>query len=463
MMSRFSQWTATSAPAISRYLVRPVVATTGLTSQSSARAVPSDRGLAGLTREPDSNLRKSTHWRLLVGCLMLQLAACAGFAQESSDRPRARDLGIAPGVFLPGPHNAITDVPGVRVGHFTLIDGEDIRTGATAIVPHGGNIFQDKVPAAVVVGNGFGKLIGSTQVNELGQLETPIILTNTLNVWEAAAALADFTLALPGNEDVRSVNPVVGETNDGWLNNIRQRPLRREHFLRALRTAKGGVVEEGSVGAGTGTRAFGFNGEIKAGIGTASRRDEKDRGGYTVGVLVQSNFGGILTMDGVPVGRELGSHAYEDVPGAYDTSDPPQPADGSCMIVVATDAPLDARQLKRLAWRTFAGMARTGAAFQGGSGDYAIAFSVAESVRIPYRASATADSLTRAISLLPDNQISVLFQMVAEATEEAIYNSVLRSSTIRGYRGHESRALPIDQLETILEKYHHGERVTIGE
>ena len=398
--------------------------------------------------------------RCLVAFLLLQLAAAAGSAQGSADRPRARDLGIAPGVFLPGLHNAITDVPGVLVGHFTLIEGEDIRTGATAIVPHGGNVFQDKVPAAVVVGNGFGKLVGSTQVNELGQLETPIILTNTLNVWEAAAALADYTLALPGNEDVRSVNPVVGETNDGWLNNIRQRPLRREHFLQSLRSAKDGVVEEGSVGAGTGTRAFGFEGEIKAGIGTASRREEKDRGGYTVGVLVQSNFAGILTIDGVPVGRELGSYDYQDVPKAYDTSDTPG---GSCMIVVATDAPLDARQLKRLAWRAFAGMARAGATFHGGSGDYAIAFSVAESVRIPYRASASAGSLTRVISLVPDNQINVLFQMVAEATEEAIYNSVLRSATIRGYRGHESRALPIDQLETILEKYHHRERVTIGE
>jgi D-aminopeptidase len=369
-------------------------------------------------------------------------------------RPRARDLGIAPGVFLPGPLNAITDVPGVRVGHFTLIEGDDIRTGATAIIPHGGNIFQEKVPAAIVVGNGFGKLIGSTQINELGQFETPIILTNTLNVWEAAAALVDYTLALPGNEDVQSVNPVVGETNDGWLSNIRKRPLLREHFLQALRAAKDGTIEEGSVGAGTGTAAFGSEGEIKAGIGTASRRLPDQLGAYTVGVLVQSNFDGILTMDGVPVGKELGSYPYQDLAKAYET--PAKQGGNSCMIIVATDAPVDAWQLRRLAWRAFAGMARTGAIFHDGSGDYVIAFSTAESVRIAYRS----PEHTRTLTLLRDRRLRSLFQMVAEATEEAICNSVLRSTTVRGYQGHESCALPIDELERILKKYHRGTIVT---
>lgn len=389
----------------------------------------------------------------LIGLLVFGLAA--GTREPDKPRPRARDLGIAPGVFRPGPLNAITDVPGVRVGHFTLIKGDDIRTGATAIVPHPGNIFQEKVPAAIVVGNGFGKLIGSTQVNELGQLETPIILTNTLNVWEAAAALVDYTLALPGNEEVRSVNPVVGETNDGRLNNIRKRPLHREDFLEALRAATGGPVKEGSVGAGTGTGAFGWEGEIKAGIGTASRRmpEKIQAGGYTVGVLVQSNFAGILTIDGVPVGKELGTYDYMDTPKLYRT--PAKPDGGSCMIVVATDAPLDAWELRRLAWRAFAGMARTGATFQQGSGDYVIAFSVGESVRIPHRSFApTATPAT--VTLLRQESLGPLFQAVAEATEEAIYNSLLRATTVRGYQGHEDPALPIDELKRILKKYGRG-------
>ena len=379
--------------------------------------------------------------------LVLLLSCLAATAQEAT-RPRARELGIAPGVFAPGPLNAITDVPGVRVGHFTLNEGDDIRTGATAIVPHDGNLFQEKVPAAMVVGNGFGKLIGSTQVNELGQLETPIILTNTLNVWEAAAALAEYTLALPGNENVQSVNPVVGETNDGGLSNIRKRPLRREHFLAALGAAASGPVEEGSVGAGTGTGAFGW----KAGIGTASRQLVS---GYTVGVLVQSNFAGILTIDGVPVGKELGNYDYQDV-----DVNAVRPPSESCMIVVATDAPLDSRQLRRLAWRAFAGMARTGASFSSGSGDYAIAFSVAESVRIRLRSSAEqlSDPLwLMAATLLADPENSPLFQAVAEATEEAIYNSLLRATTVRGYQGHEARALDIPRLKEILKKYGRGE------
>ncbi|MGH9788639.1 MAG: P1 family peptidase, partial [Candidatus Acidiferrales bacterium] len=366
------------------------------------------------------------------------------FGQAPSEsRPRARDLGLAPGVFAPGPLNAITDVPGVRVGHFTLIEGDDIRTGATAIVPHAGNLFQEKVPAAIVVGNGFGKLVGSTQVAELGQLETPIILTNTLNVWEAAAALVESALAQPGNEEVHSVNPVVGETNDGRLNNIRSRPLRKEHFLQALQAATSGPVEEGSVGAGTGTVAFGF----KGGIGTASRRLPDAAGGYMVGVLVQTNYGGVLSIDGVPVGKERGGHAYSDL------------KDGSCMIVVATDAPLDARQLRRLAQRALAGMARTGADFSNASGDYVIAFSVAESVRTRLRSQEQqlSDPLwLLSVTLLADPENSPLFQAVAEATEEAIYNSLLRATTVRGHRGREAQAIPVEDVKRILKKYGRG-------
>ncbi len=357
------------------------------------------------------------------------------------DRPRARDLGLAPGVFAPGPLNALTDVPGVRVGHFTLIEGDDIRTGATAIVPHGGNLFQEKVPAAIVVGNGFGKLVGSTQVQELGLLETPILLTNTLNVWEAAAALVEHTLRLPGNETVRSVNPVVGETNDGYLNDIRGRHLRPEHFLRALASAATGPVEEGAVGAGTGTVAFGF----KGGIGTSSRRLPETLGGYTVGVLVQTNYGGVLTLDGVPVGKELGRHAFSEFV---------QPGDGSCMIVVATDAPLLGPQLQRLARRALAGMARTGASFSHGSGDYVIAFSAAPSVRHPHGAGMA----PLKIEILSGESLSPLFQAVAEATEEAIYNSLLRATTMRGRDAHEVPALPLDAVQRLLEKYGRARR-----
>lgn len=372
-----------------------------------------------------------------IPCLLLLVVASATAAEPP--RPRARELGIAPGVFAPGPLNALTDVAGVRVGHFTLIRGDDVRTGATAILSHPGNIFQDKVPAAMVVGNGFGKLVGVTQVEELGVLETPILLTNTLNVWEAAAALVEHTLRQPGNETVRSVNPVVGETNDGYLNDIRGRHLQREHFFQALANARGDVVEEGAVGAGTGTIAFGF----KGGIGTASRRLPISLGGYTVGVLVQTNFGGILTIDGVPVGVELGRHAFREYVS---------PRDGSCMIVVATDAPLDARQLKRLARRALAGMARTGSSFSHGSGDYVIAFSTAFDVRVSYAESGKAKTRRG----LGDAALSPLFQAVAEATEEAIYNSLLRATTTRGREGYEVPALPLDELQRLLKKYGRG-------
>jgi len=285
-----------------------------------------------------------------------------GLAQSNppqSSRPRARELGIRPGTFDPGPLNAITDVPGVRVGHTTIVQGENVRTGVTAIMPHSGNLFREKVAASMHVFNAFGKLVGSTQVNELGQIETPILLTNTLSVWDAAAALTDWMLAQPGNENVRSINPVVGETNDGWLNDIRGRHVKPEHIRQPLAAAKDGPVEEGSVGAGTGTVAFGW----KGGIGTSSRRLPASQGGYTVGVLVQTNFGGQLTIDGAPVWRNLKPKRDESA-GA-----------GSCMIVVATDAPLDARQLGRLAARAIHGMARTGSSGSHGSGDYVIAFS----------------------------------------------------------------------------------------
>ena len=372
--------------------------------------------------------------------LVLTVAAAGAEPSNPSPRLRARALGIAPGILLPGPLNAITDVPGVRVGHVTVIEGKAIRTGATAIVPHAGNLFQEKVPAAVVVGNGFGKLVGSTQVDELGQLETPVLLTNTLNVWEAAAALVDYTLALPGNEEVRSVNPVVGETNDGYLNDIRRRPLRREHFLKALQAAGGGAVEEGSVGAGTGTRAFGF----KGGIGTASRRLPESLGGYNVGVLVQTNFGGMLSIDGVPVGKELGYQPHGELT---------EPESGSCMIILATDAPLNARQLQRLARRALAGMARTGADFSHGSGDYVLAFSTAASARITYRSRARSST----VELVHESEIDPLFDAAAEATEEAIYNSLLRATTVRGRDGHEARALPLDEVVRLLKKYGRGD------
>ena len=397
---------------------------------------------------------------LCTTILAVGFSAAEALGAESEQRPRARELGIAPGIFAPGRLNAITDVPGVRVGQVTLIKGDNIRTGVTAIVPHPGNLFQEKVPAAIVVGNGFGKLVGSTQVNELGVLETPIILTNTLSVWEAAATVADYTLRQPGNESVVSVNPIVGETNDGWLNDIRSHSLQREHFLEALRRASAGVVEEGSVGAGTGTGAFGF----KAGIGTSSRRLPDDVGGYTIGVLVQSNFPGILTIDGVPVGKELGNYDYQenDVNAVKKHRE-------SCMIVVATDAPLDALGLTRLATRALAGLARTGATLQGGSGDYVIAFSSAESVRVPYFRGGWPEAYAGGVAemkkalaertitkpVMRQEFLSPLFQAVQETTEEAIYNSVLRATTIRG-SGHEEEAISIEEVRRLLKKYGRG-------
>jgi D-aminopeptidase len=363
-------------------------------------------------------------------------------AQAPDSRPRARDLGLAPGVFTPGPLNAITDVDGVRVGQVTLVTGDTIRTGVTAVVPHGGNLFQDKVPGAVFVGNAFGKLAGSTQVDELGTIETPVVLTNTLGVGAAIEGVVRWTLAQDGNAGVRSVNALVGETNDGGLNDIRALAVRPEHVGEALRVARGGVVEEGSVGAGTGTQAFGW----KGGIGTSSRRLTAALGGYTVGVLVQSNYGGVLTMGGAPVGRELGRYAYAPSSRGDDAGD------GSCMVVVATDAPLDARDLKRLAARAIFGLARTGSSFSNGSGDFAIAFSTHLSLRTAFGASAPA---TRTV--LPTDGVSPLFQAALEATEEAVYNSLLRATTTTS-RGATVEALPVDRVRAILQKYNLGGR-----
>jgi len=353
-------------------------------------------------------------------------------------RPRARDLGLAPGVFPPGPLNAITDVSGVRVGHVTLIERDDVRTGVTAVVPAAGNLFQDKVPGAVFVGNAFGKLAGSTQVDELGTIETPILLTNTLSVGAVMEGAIAWTLAQPGNERVMSVNAVVGETNDGGLNDIRGMRVRREHALEAIRSAKDGPVAEGSVGAGTGTQAFGW----KGGIGTSSRVAGSRYGGYTVGVLVQSNFGGVLTMDGAPVGRELGKYAFAGA-GA---------GDGSCMIVVATDAPLTARDLKRLAARAVFGLARTGSSYSNGSGDFAIAFSTAPQARIRRAGDGPAK-----YEALPADALSPLFEMALEATEEAVYNSLLRATTVESRWG-KAEAIPVERVREILARFARGGR-----
>jgi D-aminopeptidase len=372
------------------------------------------------------------------------------------ERPRARDIGLTIGVFEPGPNNAITDVAGVRVGHAT-VRGEHGNTGVTAVLPPGDDWFRDRVPAAIIVGNGFGKLVGVTQIRELGELETPILLTCTLCVWRAADAMVEWLLARPGMQGVRSINPVVGETNDGSLNDIRSRPITSADVARALEAAAAGAIEEGSVGAGAGTVAFGW----KGGIGTASRVLPENYGGYSVGVIVQSNYGGILTIGGAPVGRELGRYSFQrDVErrGADDrepessayAADAARPADaspdGSIMIVVATDAPLDQRNLERLARRALFGLARTGSTMSNGSGDYVISFSTAESVR-----RGAADRV-RAEESLNNDAITPLFQAVAEATEEAIYNSLLRATTTT-YGNTTVEALPLDRTLDVLRRY----------
>jgi D-aminopeptidase len=369
-----------------------------------------------------------------------------------NERPRVREAGIIVGVLPPGPHNAITDVAGVSVGHATLIRGDAVRTGVTAVLPHAGNLFHDKVPGAVFVGNGFGKLMGSTQVNELGEIETPILLTSTLNVPRVADAVLDYMLALPGNGTVRSINPVVAETNDGLLNDIRGRHVGRAEVFAAIKSARQGPVEEGSVGAGAGTVAFGF----KAGIGTSSRRLPRSLGGFAVGVLVQSNFGGILTIAGAPVGRELGRWYLKDqldrTPHGKKTRGAPDRADGSVIVVIATDAPLDFRNLRRLAARSMMGLARTGSTASNGSGDYAIAFSTAADVRIRASEKGADPSALRVVKLLPNDAMSPLFAAVIEATEEAVYNSLFRATTMTG-QGHTVEALPLDRTLEILRRY----------
>jgi D-aminopeptidase len=364
--------------------------------------------------------------RALLAAAVLTLVASAG-AEET--RPRARELGIRPGVLEPGPLNAITDVAGVRVGHATIVRGEDVRTGVTAILPHAGNLYREKVAGAVHVFNAFGKLVGATQVRELGQIETPILLTNTLSVWDVAAATSDWMLAQPGNETLRSVNPLVGETNDGRLNDIRGRHVEAEHVRRALEGASTGLPDEGAVGAGTGTIAFGW----KGGIGTSSRVLPPGEGGFTLGVLVQSNFGGHLTIGGVPVWRSLTPREADHVAG------------GSCMIVVATDAALDARQLERLAARAIHGMARIGGSGSNGSGDYAIAFST--TMRVARGGAAAPVDGRRPLS---EDELSPLLEGVIEATEEALVNSLLKATTMRGRGGRLVEAIPIDPLRKLL-------------
>ena len=391
-------------------------------------------------------------------CTLLPAPGVTQDAPADADRPRARELGIRVGVFEPGTHNAITDVAGVRVGHATVVEGSDVRTGVTAIRPHAGNAYFSRVPAAMHVGNGYGKLLGVTQVRELGELETPILLTCTLCVWKAADAMVEWMLAREGMEEVRSLNAVVGETNDGGLNDIRSRPIRPEHVVAALESASAGPVEEGAVGAGTGTSAFGW----KGGIGTSSRVLPESLGGYTVGVLVQSNFGGILQMGGAPVGQELGRYSFADQVeparregGPDDGAEAPDPAWdpladiqewGSIMMVVATDAPLSARNLERLARRAVMGLARTGSYASNGSGDYVIAFSTANGAR------RGGSGRVLQVDDLANSRMSGLFQATVEATEEAIYNSLLKAETVTG-NGRTVDALPLDRTVEVLRRY----------
>jgi len=406
-------------------------------------------------------------FRRIAGILLFAGVAALGpelVMGQSVDRPRVREMGMTVGVFSPGEQNAITDVAGVLVGQTTVWEGDSVRTGVTAILPHGGNIFTDKVPAAVVVGNGFGKLLGVTQVQELGEMETPILLTCTLCVWRAADAMVQWLLEQEGMENVRSINPVVGETNDGGLNDIRNRPIRPEHVREALESAAAGPVEEGSVGAGTGTQAFGW----KGGIGTSSRVLPEALGGYTVGVLVQSNFGGVLSMGGAPVGMELGRFSFQRYVQGGDTevhagAHPSFPEEvgsreddgrgipdadgGSIMMVVATDAPLNSRNLERLAHRALMGLARTGSSGSNGSGDYVLAFSSGEAVR------RHSTREPREILDLSNDNMAGLFQATIEATEEAIYNSILKATDVTGRDGRTAEAIPIDQVQEILEKY----------
>lgn len=367
-------------------------------------------------------------------------------AYAQSKRGRARDYNITTGILSPGTWNAITDVPGVKVGHQSVDNGKDIRTGVTAIIPYEGNIFQDKASAAVYVGNGFGKMMGISQIQELGNIETPILLTNTMNAPKVADALIDYMITLPGNENIKSVNTVVGETNDGGLNDIRGRNVQKEHVFKAIQSATTGPVKEGNIGAGVGTECLGF----KGGIGTSSRVLPKSKGGYTVGVLVQTNFGGVLNINGAPVGRELHNYYMMEKREKYK-------ADGSCMIIIATDAPLSSRNLERLAKRSYIAFGNVGGFSSNGSGDYAIAFSTHKANRTPYR---TPNNIELQTADVHNDELSPLFMAVWEATEEAILNSMFAAEDMTGMDGHHVKALPIAETLEILKKYnalHHHE------
>jgi D-aminopeptidase len=381
------------------------------------------------------------HGFVAVVVSLVLASSVSAQSTSSNTRPRASDLGLKVGILPTGPLNAITDVAGIEVGHTTIINGDNVRTGVTAILPHSGDLYRDKVPGAIFVGNGFGKLTGSTQVDEMGEIETPIVLTNTASVPRVADAVTTYILTLPGNENVLSVNPVIGETNDGYLNDIRGRHITPDDVFAAINKAKTGPVEEGNVGAGTGTVAFGW----KGGIGTSSRKLPQNLGGYSVGVLVQTNFGGVLSIAGAPVGQELGRYYLHNELQQDSGKDK---ADGSCMIIIATDAPIDARNLRRLATRAWLGMARTGSAASNGSGDYAIAFSTAPQLRIH----TSEKSPTRHAELLTNDAMSPLFLAVIEATEEAIYNSMFRATTMSG-NGHTVEELPIDKTIEILKEH----------
>jgi len=374
--------------------------------------------------------------RLILLSLILCFTGVGVVTGQEHARARAREIGIEVGILPTGPLNAITDVEGVKVGHKTVWQGDAVRTGVTVILPHGDNLFQEKIPAAIYLGNAFGKLAGSTQVEELGNIETPIALTNTLNVPIAVQALIRYTLQQPGNESVGSVNAVVGETNDGWLNDIRGMHVTESDVITALEAASSGTVEEGSVGAGTGTSCFGF----KGGIGTSSRILPEDMGSYTVGVLVQTNYGGVLRINGAPVGRELGTFPLSDYTKGLQ-------GEGSCMIVIATDAPLSPRNLKRLAKRAVLGLGQTGSPMFNHSGDFVVAFSTA--YRIPYNG----DMLEPPVALLSNNSTSILFMAVVEATEEAVYNSMFTATTVMGRDGNTLEAIPIDKVIEISRKY----------
>ena len=381
--------------------------------------------------------------RYFIVAMLIAVLPVSSLGQDST-RPRARDLGLAIGIFNTGEHNAITDVPGVHVGHTTVLEGSRVRTGVTAILPHEGNLYSSRVPAAIHVGNGFGKLLGMTQVNELGEIETPILLTCTLCVWKAADAMVEWLLDQDDMENVRSINPVVGETNDGRLNDIRSRPIEAHHVVAALESATNGTVTEGAVGAGAGTVAFGW----KGGVGTSSRVLPESLGGYNLGVLVQSNFGGILQIGGAPVGVELGQYSFSDQVSREEAPGPEEDIHewGSIMMVIATDAPLSDRNLERIARRAVMGLSRTGSYASNGSGDYVIAFSTANGVR---RSSAVD---IHELEDLPNGRISALFQATVEATEEAIYNSLFKAQTVSS-NGRTVEALPITETAEILRRY----------